>query len=160
MKIATSIDDLITRSELLSMSGLEFLQGMLSGEIAESPLAATLGFHLHSAELGKAVVHGTPELAHGNPMRAVHGGWYGGILDSCMGCAVASTVPKGSFYTTLEYKINITRAIPIGMPVQAIGISQHSGRSTGVAHGEVRGREDDKLYATGSTTCLIMQGEP
>ncbi|MGR3473389.1 MAG: PaaI family thioesterase, partial [Sulfitobacter sp.] len=30
-------------------------------------------------------------------------------------------------------------------------------RSTGVAHGEIRGVEDGKLYATGSTTCIVMK---
>ena len=67
-------------------------------------------------------------------------------------------VPKGSFYTTLEYKVNITRTIPPGMTVRAIGTTSHAGRSTGVASGEIRGIEDGKLYATGSTTCLIMRG--
>ncbi len=65
--------------------------------------------------------------------------------------------PKRSTYTTLEFKPNITRAIPLGMLVEAIGTIQHSGRSTGVANGEIRGVEDGRLYATGSTTCLIMK---
>jgi uncharacterized protein (TIGR00369 family) len=86
----------------------------------------------------------------------VHGGWYGTILDSCMACAVMTTVPKGAVYTTLEYKINIVRAIPVGTPVIATGVVDHAGRSTGVATGRIEG-VDGKLYATGSTTCLIMQ---
>ncbi|MBT3466331.1 MAG: PaaI family thioesterase, partial [Rhodobacteraceae bacterium] len=36
------------------------------------------------------------------------------------------------------------------------GTVDHAGRSTGVASGEIRGVEDGKLYATGSTTCIIM----
>ena len=74
-----------------------------------------------------------------------------------MACAVMTKVPKGSIYTTLEYKINILRAIPLGMQVDCIGVVDHAGRSTGVAHGEIRGVEDGKLYATGSTTCIIMK---
>jgi len=31
------------------------------------------------------------------------------------------------------------------------------GRSTGVAHGKIVGVEDGKLYATGSTTCIVMK---
>jgi uncharacterized protein (TIGR00369 family) len=76
-----------------------------------------------------------------------------------MACAVMTKVPKGSFYTTLEYKINITRTIPLGTEILAIGSVDHAGRSTGVAHGEIRGVKDDKLYATGSTTCIIMQAD-
>jgi len=40
---------------------------------------------------------------------------------------------------------------------EAIGTAQHVGRSTGIAIGEIRGVEDGKLYATGSTTCIVMK---
>jgi acyl-coenzyme A thioesterase PaaI-like protein len=70
---------------------------------------------------------------------------------------VMTKVPRGSIYTTLEYKINILRAIPLGMMVDCNGVINHVGRSTGVAHGEIRGVEDGKLYATGSTTCIVMK---
>ena len=75
-----------------------------------------------------------------------------------MACAVMTMVPQGSYYTTLEYKVNLTRAIPLGTEIAAIGQLDHAGRTTGVAHGEIRGVKDDRLYATGSTTCLIMPG--
>ena len=74
-----------------------------------------------------------------------------------MACAVMTKVPRGSIYTTLEYKVNITRSIPIGLQVAARGWVQHVGLSTGVAAGEIRGVEDGKVYATGSTTCIIMK---
>jgi acyl-coenzyme A thioesterase PaaI-like protein len=53
--------------------------------------------------------------------------------------------------------VNITRALPLDVPVQAIGTLEHKGRSTAVARGELRGRDDGRLYATGSTTCLVMR---
>lgn len=68
-----------------------------------------------------------------------------------------TVVPQGNFYTTLEYKVNLVRAIPPGTSVLAEGLVQHGGRSTGVAEGWIRGAEDGRLYATGSTTCLIME---
>ena len=97
----------------------------------------------------------TPEYC--NPMGTGHGGWYGTLLDSCMACAVATRVPAGSTYTTLEYKINILRSIPLGMEIDCIGTVDHVGRSTGISHGEIRGIEDGKLYATGSSTCIVMK---
>ncbi len=100
---------------------------------------------------------GAPEFNVCNPMGTVHGGWYGTLLDSAMACAVMTKVPRGSVYTTLEYKVNILRAIPLGMQIDCIGTIDHVGRSTGVAHGEIRGVEDGKLYATGSTTCIVMK---
>jgi uncharacterized protein (TIGR00369 family) len=138
------------------MSGLAFMQGVLSGELSGPPIARTLNFALEEVDFGRVVFAGLPQFEATNPLRTVHGGWYGTILDSCMACAVMTTLEKGSFYTTLEFKVNIVKPIPIDTPVRAIGTIQHAGRSTGVAVGELRGVEDDKLYATGSTTCIVM----
>ena len=157
MTTAKSPSDLPDMAVTLSMSGLEYVQKMQSGEFTGPPIADTLNFFLHSVEKGCTVFRGTPEFSHANPMGGLHGGWYATILDSCMACAVMSMLPQGSIYTTLEFKVNITRAIPLGMLVEATGTVQHFGRSTGVSNGEVRGVEDGKLYATGSTTCLVMR---
>jgi uncharacterized protein (TIGR00369 family) len=145
------------RDRTLSMSGLAFMQAILSGEVANPPIGNTLGFALDAVEEGRVVFRGTPTFESLNPIGTVHGGWYGTLLDSAMACAVMTKVPRGSLYTTLEYKVNITRAIPLGTEVLAEGIVSHSGRTTGVAEGTIRDAATGKLYATGSTTCLIMQ---
>ena len=157
-KIARAPDDLATRDELLSMSGLDFMRAMRDGRLSGAPIAALLDYRLHLVEPGRVVFRGTPGPAHANPMGSVHGGWYGTLLDSAMGCAVMTAVPKGSWYTTLEYKVNITRPIPPGTEVEAEGTVQHAGRTTGVAAGTIRGVADGRLYATGSTTCVILGG--
>ena len=145
------------RDRMLSMSGHEYLQTMLREPELGAPISKVMNYWLDSVEFGKVSFRGKPQYEHTNPMGGIHGGWYGTLLDSCMACAVMTTVPKGAIYTTLEYKINLTRAIPIGTEIVATGFLDHGGRTTGVSHGEIRGAEDGKLYATGSTTCLIMQ---
>ena len=157
MKFVDALEDLPSASDLGSRSGLEFMRAILAGELAAPPIARNLGFQLTDVEDGSATFEGTPEFGALNPMRGVHGGWYGTILDSAMACAVMTKVPQGSIYTTLEYKVNITRAIPVGTPVRTIGSVDHAGRTTSVASGEIRGIEDNRLYATGTTTCLIMK---
>ncbi|WP_424984445.1 PaaI family thioesterase [Microbulbifer sp. S227A] len=157
MKLANDFSDLPSMADVLSMSGLEFMQGILEGTVPGPPIAGTLDYVLHAVEPGRVTFRGTPEFGVTNPMGTVHGGWYGTLLDSAMACAVMTMVPKGSVYTTLEYKINITRTIPLGMEIDCSAVVDHAGRSTGVAHGEIRGVEDGKLYATGSTTCIIMK---
>lgn len=157
MKYVTSFSDLLTPDQITDISGMEFMQGILNGTLPHPPIGKTVNYYLHSVEDGRVAFRGTPHFEHCNPMRTVHGGWYGTLLDSCMACAVMTKVPKGSAYTTLEYKINITRAIPVDMEIEALGVIDHIGRKTGVAHGEIRGVADGKLYATGSTTCLIMK---
>lgn len=153
---ANDPSDMVSTQQMLSMSGLEFMQGMLEGRLPAPPIARTLNYHLTHVSEGKVVFRGSPTFDSLNPMGTVHGGWYGTLLDSAMGCAVMTKVPKGSFYTTLEYKINILRSIPVGRVVDTTAIIDHAGRSTGVAHGEIVDVETGRIYATGSTTCIII----
>ena len=155
---AQTPDDLATRDTILSMSGLDFMRAIRDGRLPQPPIGRVLDYAVTEVEDGRVVFAGTPGLNHVNPMGGVHGGWYGTLLDSAMACAVMTKVPKGSVYTTLEYKVNVVRALPVGMPVEAVGTVLHAGRTTGVATGELRGAQDGRLYATGSTTCIIMAG--
>lgn len=147
-----------TRETLMSMSGLAFLEAILDGQIPAASIGPTMGFHLSHVAQGSATFEGSPHDHVTNPMGTVHGGWYGTILDSAMGCAVMTTLPAGALYTTLEYKVNIIKPIPLGTVVLASAHVQHAGRSTAIANGELRGKDDEKLYATASTTCIIMKG--
>ena len=153
--IARTDRDLPSADQVLSMSGLDFMLGILNGTIPGAPISGLMNYHLETVEEGLVTFRGTPEFAVTNPVGTVHGGWYGTLLDSCMACAVMTMVPKGSVYTTLEFKVNITRPIPLGTEIIATGHIQHAGRSTGVANGEIRDA-GGVLYATGSTTCIIM----
>ena len=155
---AQTPDDTPSRTALLSMSGLEFMQATLEGRLPHAAIAALINAQLHSVEPGRVAFRATPGFAHTNPVGAVHGGWYGTLLDSALGCAVMTAVPKGRWYTTLEYKVNITRALPLDTEVIATGILDHAGRSTATANASIRGAADGKLYATGTTTCIILQG--
>lgn len=157
MTIARTPQELPSQADVLGLSGLEFMQAIVEGRLSGPPIAATMGYTLHEVADGRVVFRGAPDFGVTNPMGSVHGGWYGTLLDSAMACAVMTKVPKGSVYTTLEYKINIIRPIPLGVEIECIGETDHVGRSTGVAHGEIRGVADGKLYATGSTTCIVMK---
>lgn len=154
--IPTSLADIPPKEVIFSMSGLDFMQATLEGRLPHSAIAALINARLTSVAPGRVTFHATPEFSHTNPVGAVHGGWYGALLDSALGCAVMTAVPKGRWYTTLEYKVNLTRALPIGMEVVAEGFLDHAGRSTATAHATVKGVADGKLYATGTTTCIIL----
>lgn len=156
-RVAQTPADLLALSDVLKLSGLEFMQQILDGTTPGPPIGDTMGFALHVVEDGRIVFRGAPEFHVTNPMGTVHGGWYGTLLDSAMACAVMTKVPRGSVYTTLEFKINILRPIPLGLQIDCTGTIDHVGRSTGIAHGEIRCVEDDILYATGSTTCIVMK---
>lgn len=153
---AQSREDMPTPEDYSTRSGLEFLQDQLAGKLSGAPIAQTLNFWLTDVSEGEVTFEGVPQFNATNPMSGVHGGWYGALLDSVLGCVVMTKVPKGRIYTTLEYKVNITRALKVGQRVQAKGFVDHAGRSTIVAHGEIRDPSDGRLYASGTTTCLVM----
>jgi uncharacterized protein (TIGR00369 family) len=157
MKIAQSSAGLPTLEQIAAKSGREFMEAVLNGEFAAAPIGITLGFAVHEIGDGRAVFRGEPSFSVYNPIGSVHGGWFGTLLDSCMACAVQTALPKGKTYTTLEFKVNIIRPLFASSgPVLAIGDATHVGRRTGVAEGRIVGEQDGKLYATGSTTCIIM----
>lgn len=149
--------DRAAREAQRGLSGLEFLEGIVAGAIAAAPIAAPMNFRLTAVEPGRAAFRGTAEARHMNPMGGVHGGWYGTLLDSALGCAVMTLLPRGRRYTTLEYKVNLTRALPLGLEVECAASVSHCGRRTATAEGTIRGLADGRLYATGSTTCLILE---
>jgi uncharacterized protein (TIGR00369 family) len=153
------VKDVLSMEEILEISGLDMMEGILKGIYPAAPIANILNYKVHAVEKGRVVFRGTPNLESRNPMGTIHGGWYGTILDSAMACAVMTTLPAGKIQTTLEFKVNIIRSIPIGVTVDAEGTVQHSGKSTGVAVGSLVDIKTGKLYASSSTTCIIMTPE-
>jgi uncharacterized protein (TIGR00369 family) len=149
-------DPMLTANAGQGKSGLEFLQSMMRGEIPSPPIARLIGFQLSEVSEGKAVFTCVPGEQHYNPIGAVHGGLAATLLDSAMGCAVQSMLPEGVGYTTAELHINLVRAISAttGL-IRAEAEVIHSGRRMATAQGRIVDAQG-KLYAHGSTTCLVL----
>lgn len=158
LSIARRPEDMPDRAQLIAMSGMEYLQGLVDGRFPHPPIAALMNYRLVRVAEGEVAVRATPAFDHLNPLGSVHGGWYGTVMDTALGCAVATCVSEGFWYTTLEYRVNLIRAVPEGTEVEAVGRLRHGGRSSGVAEAEMRGLADGRLYAVGSTTCMILPG--
>jgi len=142
--------------EVKHLSGLEFMQGILEGRFPPAPITAALKFELVEVEHARAVFEGVPEFAFYNPISSVHGGYAATLLDSCMGCAVHTTLPAGKAYTTLEFKINFVRAMTEKTGrVRAEGRVIHPGSRAATAEGNLYDG-DGKLLAHATTTCLVF----
>jgi uncharacterized protein (TIGR00369 family) len=142
-----------------TLSGLEFLQRIRDGQIANPPITDTLDYELTVVEPGFAVFEIEPKEFHYNPIGVVHGGVALTLLDSAMSCAVQTMLPAGSGYTTLELKVNLVRAVTSTTGrLRAEGKIVHSGARIATAEGRFVDK-DGKLYAHGTTTCFIIQGE-
>ncbi len=140
-----------------AMSGLEFVQGLVNGELPLNTMAQTLGYDVVEVESGRVAVTLQPTGAHLNPSGTVHGGLTATLLDTCMGLAIRSTLDKGIGSTTLEFKISLVRAItPETGRIRAEGKVLNCGRRVGTAEGRVTDT-DGRLLAHGTTTCLIFR---
>jgi uncharacterized protein (TIGR00369 family) len=146
----------VSREILLSHDGLDFLQAMIAGKLPQPPIAQTLGFRLTEAEHGRAVFVGEPQTRHYNPIGTVHAGFAATIMDSALACAVHSTLRRGESYTTLEFKINLVRALTSETgEVRAEGGILHRGRTVGTSEASLTDAAG-KLYAHATTTCIIF----
>jgi uncharacterized protein (TIGR00369 family) len=149
-------DPMISAKQAGGTSGIDFLRRIVSGDIPGPPIAELLGFRLVQVEPGFALFEFEPGEHLYNPIGVVHGGVAGTLLDSAMGCSIQSTLPANMIYTTLEFKVNLVRAVTSRTgPMRAEGRVVHVGKRAGTAEGRLIDR-DGKFYAHGSTTCMIM----
>jgi uncharacterized protein (TIGR00369 family) len=148
--------DVLPVEAMREYSGLELFQKMMRGELPPPPIAQTLDFAIVEVEKGRVVFQGHPSRAHYNPIGSVHGGYHATLLDSCVACAVQSTLEAGQGYTTIELKVNYLRALTdqVG-PVRAEGKVIHTGRQIGTAEGRLYDASG-RLYAHATTTCLVF----
>lgn len=150
-------DTAIGLSKIKQMSGLDYLRAMLAGEIPAPPIAVLMGFGVSEVSEGSIIF--TAEAAEYlyNPLGSVHGGATATLMDSAMGCAVQSTLPAGVGYTTLELKVNYLRPITsrTGL-VYCEGKVIYVGGRIATAEARVTD-EEGKLYAHGTTTCMIFR---
>ena len=148
---------LVPAETAATMSGLDLLKGMIEGRLPGPPIMRLIGFGLVEVDEGRAVFAGTPRFDHYNPLGTVHGGYAATLLDSCMGCAVHSTLPKGVGYTTLEFKVSLLRAITADTGlVRAEGLVISSGRRVATAEGRLTDAKG-RLLAHATTTCLVFE---
>jgi uncharacterized protein (TIGR00369 family) len=146
----------VSQDVLLSYSGLDFLRAIIGGDIPNPPMSETLDFHLREADHGRTMFEGVPSERFYNPIGTVHGGFAATLLDSALGCAIFTTLTKGEAWTTLELKVNLVRPLSKDTgPVRAEGRVIHRGRTVATSEGELKDAAG-KLYAHGSTTCMIF----
>jgi uncharacterized protein (TIGR00369 family) len=156
-RIYTWSDPMETVTRFTSQSGLTALREIVEGDKPLAPIMQTMDFKLAEVSKGRAVFTATPAEYHYNPVGVVHGGMAATLLDSALGIAIQSSLPAGTTFTTLEIKVNYLRPMTTTTgPVRAEGTVVHLGRRTAIAEGRITDAVG-KLYATASTTCMILQ---
>jgi uncharacterized protein (TIGR00369 family) len=153
----TWTDPARVRFRLRGRDGYERLAAIRRGEVAPPPAAALLGLSFDVLERGRTVFSLVADELHENPMGTMHGGIVATLVDTAMGCAVASTLPADATFTTLELGTQYVRAITSATGrVYADGRVVHSGGR--IATTEARVIDDaGTLYAHATSTCLITR---
>ena len=148
----------VRMDEIATMSGLEFLTGLVEQRFPAPPISRVMNFRATEVERGRVVFAGTPMGEHLNPMGIVHGGWVSTLLDSALGCAGQTLCEAGYGSTSVDLRVNYTRAIrpETGRLVCEANVV-HPGRQLATVEARVTGERDGKLYAHGSQTVLIFE---
>jgi uncharacterized protein (TIGR00369 family) len=138
-------------------SGVELIRAIFEGRLPRPGLAVLLGMDGVSADEGRVSFALEPGPEHANPMGTVHGGVAASMLDSAMTCAVQTRLPAGAAPTTLDLAVKFLRPIlPGSGRITAEGVAVSVGNRVGTAEGRITGA-DGTVYATGTTTCLILR---
>lgn len=141
---------------LLELDGLAQLQAMVSGEIPEPPIMATLGFTGFRPEQGRVVVEMPAAEFHYNPLGGVHGGVISTLLDTAAACAVHSTLAVGEMYTSLDLTVKFLRPVTVDSGVLTCeGTVLQRGRRTALAQAQLSD-ERGKLVAHATSSCMIF----
>jgi uncharacterized protein (TIGR00369 family) len=140
----------------LTMTGLEYLQAMIDGEIPAPPIASHINLEVVSVKTGEAVMAATPDESHYNPIGSVHGGFVATLLDSVCGCAVQTTLPAGTAYTSLDLSVNFLRGLTSETGrVIATGRVTKPGSRAAFVEADIRDAAG-RLLATATSTCLVF----
>jgi uncharacterized protein (TIGR00369 family) len=150
-------DPLPSAARGAELTGLDYMRALIAGEIPPPPIAVTMNFTPVEVEDGHAVFEGHPREEHYNPIGVVHGGYASTLLDSALGCAVHTTLPLGSAYTTLSLEVKMVRPITRDTgAVRAVADVIHRGRRQQTAEAKLYAVDSGKLLAHGTSTCMIL----
>jgi uncharacterized protein (TIGR00369 family) len=150
-------DPMASAAEGMAMAGLDYMRAVAAGTVPAPPIARLLGFRVVEAEPGRAVFEADPQEWMYNPIGSVHGGIAATLLDSCMGCAVHTTLPAGVGYTTSDLQVRYIRGMTAETgPVVAEGAVVHAGRRTATAEGRLFVKDTEQLLAHGTTGCVVL----
>lgn len=145
---------LAVNEDFNTLSGIEFLRKQMSAT-DKTPMAALLNLTIVHVEDGCVKVQGIPSTQFYNPMMRIHGGFTATLIDTALGSATLSKLPKGTGVGTIALTINYVRKIDVATgPLIATATVLHAGRTMLTAEAKVED-EAGVLYAHGTGTFMV-----
>jgi uncharacterized protein (TIGR00369 family) len=137
-----------------NLTGLEFLQKQMNA-VEKSPMATLLNFSIVAVAKGMVKVQAIPSAEYYNPMMRIHGGFTAALIDTALGSATLTQLPKNSPVGTVSLNINYVRKIDVDTgPIFATAKTLHVGRTMLTAEAKVEDA-NGVLYAHGTGTFLV-----
>jgi uncharacterized protein (TIGR00369 family) len=135
------------------------MSAVAEAKVPPPPIASVMRLRPVEIEEGRVVFEGEPGEEHYNPIGVVHGGYAATILDSALGCAVHTTCPVGVGYTSQTLEVKYLRPITRDTgTVRCEADVVYRGRKTASSEARLTEANSGKLLATGTSTCLILDG--
>ncbi len=145
-----------TLAALPVMPGLELLRDIGSGALPHPPFMVTMGMSPVEVTRGRVVFSLEPAEWHLNPLGTVHGGVLATLLDTCAACALHSTLPAGTGYTTVDITVKYLRPVTVATgTIRGEGVVINAGRRTALTEAQAFDSAG-RLLAHATSTCLLL----
>ena len=149
-------DPHISAEAAKSMSGLDFMQALVDGTLPPPPILALMNMTAVAVQPGRVEFRCVPDESHYNPIGTVHGGFACTVLDSVLGCAIQTTLPRGQGYTSLDITVSYLRPVMASSgTLTAVGRVIKPGSRAAFTEGTVHDASG-KLVATATSTLLVF----
>jgi uncharacterized protein (TIGR00369 family) len=141
------------------MSGLAIMCAIRDGVLPPPPMARLIGFRMAVAEPGRIVMELDPDESLENTIGVLHGATAAALLDTAMGCAIATMQPAGQTSVTLDLKLTYLRPLSVRSgTIAAEGKVVKFGQRTSYAESFVRdGTGNLAVHATATFSMITAE---
>jgi uncharacterized protein (TIGR00369 family) len=142
------------------MSGLEFFEARLAGELPNPPIHYLTGAGPVEVGAGEAIFTMPCHEWLCTPRGTVEGGSIAMVADAALSSAIQTTLPAGAALAAIDLKVNFLRPVaPDGRELLSRGRVRHAGRTIAVAEAEVV-NADEKTVALATGSAMILTDRP
>jgi len=132
---------------------LNRVENLLLSFYQDNPFVQYLGIKVESVEFGKVQLSMQIKHEYTNVYKIAHGGALMSVADTAMGAACLSVNKK---VVTLDFNMNLMKAVPENQLIYAVGRILHNGARTIVAECEIID-EAGNLYGKARGTFFVNE---